>query len=105
MRFSESSGGLNSYINKILSFSRCYLEGNDKECPDIESIVNKTSVALNIASFFLIGLIPLANLGFGIKISDLQRLYKCFMKSQPVHMTSESALPEENTKCFNFRRS
>ena len=83
MRFSESTGSHNEYVNNILSFSRCYFDGRNKDCPDIESIVNKTSVALNITSFFLLGLIPLTNLGFGLKGSDFQRVYKWFTKSQP----------------------
>ena len=86
-------------IDSLLAFGVCQLNGNDPSCPKHEHIVGKTGIALNIISFFILGLAPLTSLSYAVKSSDIKKLLKCLRLSRRRGQTTRSYI------CSDSRRN
>ena len=98
VRYGQSVSTHDVYIDSLLRFGLCQLNGNDPSCPDHEDIIDKTSNALNIITFFILGLVPLTSLSYAVKTSDIKKLLRRLRLSRKRFETTRSTLSDSKRK-------
>ena len=102
VRYGQAISTHLEYVNSLLAFGVCHLNGDDPSCPDHETVVNKTDIVLNCISLFLLGLLPLTSLTYAVKSSDIKRLRKCLTLSKkrfpaPRSASTDNTIAKEDT--------
>ena len=96
--YGQSISNRGGYVSSLLAFGVCQLNGNDPSCPNHEDIIDKPGIALNIVTFFLLGLVPLTSLSFAVKSSDIKRLQTCLKWSKKTSGAPTDASNETKKK-------